>query len=226
MSDDNFVREVDDEIRSEQFKSLWDRYGILLIATAIAIVLATAGWRGYEYWRDGRASASGDAFLAALTKANAGDNDGALTALSDLEKTGYGAYPVLARMRSATVEAAKGENGKAVLAFDEIANDTGVDENVRDMARLRSGLLLVDNGTYEEVSKRVEVLSTDSNPLRHSAREAMGLAAWKAGKAVEAEGFFKQLADDDAAPKNLSERANLMLDVIKSSGLSAPKTGG
>ena len=226
MSDDNFVREVDDEIRSEQFKSLWDRYGILLITAAIAIVLATAGWRGYEYWRDGRASASGDAFLAALTKANAGDNNAALTALADLEKSGYGSYPVLARMRAATVEAAKGEAGKAILAFDEIANDTSVDENVRDMARLRSGLLLVDNGTYEDVSKRVEVLSSDGSALRHSAREALGLSAWKAGKSIEAEGFFKQIADDEEAPKNLSERANVMLDVIKSSGLSTPKTGG
>lgn len=226
MSDDHFVREVDDEIRSDQFKSLWDRYGILLIGAAVAIVLATAGWRGYEYWRDSKANASGDAFLSALTKANSGDNDGALTELSELEKSGYGAYPVLARMRAATVEANKGDVGKAISSFDDIANDAGLDGAVRDMARLRAGLLLVDTGSFEDVSARVEVLSSDGNPLRHSAREAMGLAAWKAGKAAQAEGFFKQLADDDEAPRNLGERAELMLDVIKSSGKSTPKAAG
>jgi hypothetical protein len=226
MSDDHFVREVNDEIRSDQFKSLWDRYGILLISAAVAIVLATAGWRGYEYWRDGKANASGDTFLSALTKANAGDNDGALTELTELEKSGFGAYPVLARMRAATVEAAKGDAAKAVSAFETIANDASVDASIRDMARLRAGLLLVDTGSYEDVAKQVEVLSSDGNPLRHSAREAMGLAAWKAGKAVEAEGFFKQLADDDQAPRNLGERAELMLDVIRSSGKSTPKAAG
>ena len=63
-----------------------------------------------------QASQSGDAFLSALTKANAGDNDAALTALGELEKTGYGAYPVLARMRAATVVAAKGDKAKAISA--------------------------------------------------------------------------------------------------------------
>jgi hypothetical protein len=226
MSDDHFVREVDDEIRSDQFKSLWDRYGIMVIGAAVAIVLATAGWRGYEYWRDGKASASGDAFLSALTKANSGDNDGALAELTGLETSGFGAYPVLARMRAATVEAAKGDAAKAVAAFEAIANDANVDASIRDMARLRAGLLLVDTGSYEDVARLVEVLSSDGNPLRHSAREALGLAAWKAGKAAEAEGFFKQLADDDEAPRNIGERAGLMLDVIKSSGKSPAKAAG
>lgn len=226
MSDDHFVREVDDEIRSDQFKTLWDRYGIMLIGAAVAVVLATAGWRGYEYWRDGKANASGDAFLSALTKANSGDNDGALAELTALEQSGYGAYPVLARMRAATVEAAKGDTAKAISAFEAVANDASIDAAIRDMARLRAGLLLVDTGSYEDVAQRLEVLSSDGNALRHSAREALGLAAWKAGKAAEAEGFFKQIADDDEAPRNLGERADLMLDVIKSSGKSAPKARG
>ncbi len=52
------------------------------------------------------------------------------------------------------------------------------------MARLRAGLILVDTGTYEDVSKRVELLSTDDNALRYAAREALALAAWKAGKSA------------------------------------------
>jgi hypothetical protein len=222
MSDDHFVREVDEEIRADQFKSIWDRYGILLISAAVAIVLGTAAFRGYEYWQDSRASASGDAFLAALKLAGSGDNDGALKALNELETTGVGSYPVLARMRAATVEAAKGDAGKAVSMFDAVADDTSVDTSVRDIARLRAALLLVDSGTYEDVAKRVEVLSSDGNALRFSAREAMGLAAWKGGDAKAAEGFFKQVADDKAGPRNIAERANVMLDIIKSSS----KTGG
>jgi hypothetical protein len=222
MSDDHFVREVDEEIRADQFKSIWDRYGILLISAAVAIVLGTAAFRGYEYWQDSRASKSGDEFLAALKLAGAGDNDAALKALTALETTGVGAYPVLARMRAATVEAAKGDAAKAVSMFDAVAADTSVDASVRDIARLRAALLLVDSGTYEDVAKRVEVLSSDGNALRFSAREAMGLAAWKGGDLAAAEGFYKQLADDKGGPRNIAERANVMLDIIKSSG----KSGG
>ena len=93
------------------------------------------------------------------------------------------------------------------------------------MARLRAGLLMVDEGNYDDVVSRVQILANENNRLRHSAREALGLAAWKDGKAAEAEGYFIQLADDQAAPKNIGERAGLMLDVIKSSGKSAAKSG-
>lgn len=226
MSDDHFVREVDEEIRSDQFKSIWDRYGLLMIGGAVAVVLATAAWRGYEYWTENQASKSGDAFLAATKLAGSGDNDAALAALAEIEKSGFGSYPVLARMRTATVEAAKGNAAKAIELFDAVANDSGIDDAIRDIARLRAGLLMVDNGKYQDVAARVEVLSSAANPLRHSAREALGLAAWKESKAAEAEAFFKQIADDPDAPRNLAERANLMLDVIKSSGLSPSKNGG
>ena len=40
MSDDSFIREVDEELRSEQVQQVWQRYGKLIVGGAIAIVLA------------------------------------------------------------------------------------------------------------------------------------------------------------------------------------------
>ncbi|MGZ9092727.1 MAG: tetratricopeptide repeat protein, partial [Rhodoplanes sp.] len=45
MSD--IFREVDEEVRREQLKRLWDRYGLLFIATAVLLVAAVGAWRGY-----------------------------------------------------------------------------------------------------------------------------------------------------------------------------------
>ena len=36
MSDDSFIREVDDEMRQDRLRALWERYGKLLIAVAVA----------------------------------------------------------------------------------------------------------------------------------------------------------------------------------------------
>ena len=224
MSDDSFVKEVDDEMRTDQFKSLWNRYGIAIVGAALAIILGTSAFKGYEWWRDSQASKSGDVFLAALTLAKEGKQDEALKSLDDLEKTGFGSYPVLARMRAATVLAAQGKGKEAVAAFDVIAADKNVDASLRDMAQLRAALLLVDNGAYEDVAKHAELLTADTNSLRHSAREALGLAAWKAGKAKEAEGFFQIIADDKETPRAMGERADLMLSIIKASGDVPAKT--
>lgn len=217
MSDDSFFREVNEEIRQDKAKALWDRYGTLVIGLAVATVLGTAAFVGYEYWTGTQASRSGDDFAQALSLADAGKNDEALAALKALEADGYGSYPVLARMRAATVMVEKGDAAGAVAAFDAIANDNAVMMSMREMARLRAAFVLVDNGSYADVSQRVEQLSADTNPLRHSAREALGLSAWKEGRYQDALKLFEQISADEEAPRDARQRADLMVELIRGS---------
>jgi hypothetical protein len=221
MSDDSFFREVDQELRQDQAKALWERYGVAAIAIAVVVVLATAAYVAWDYWNQSRANASGDAYLQALTLANEGDIEAAQAALAQLEADGYGAYPVLARLRSATLLAEQGDDAGAIEAFDTVAADGSVPEPIRDMARLRAGLLLVDHGSYDDVSQRVEALAVETNPLRHSAREALALAAWKDGRLSDAAALFGQILDDQASPASTRQRAELMSELIRGSGASS-----
>lgn len=221
MADDSFIREVNEELRSERMKSIWRRFGPLLIGGAVALVLGTAGMVGYQHWTESKASASGDKFLAALDLAAAGKSDEALAALDDLENTGYGSYPVLARLRAASVLAEKGDAAAAVAAFDNIIADNDVPSSIRAIARLRAGYLLVDNGSYDDAASRVETLSADGNPMRGSAREVLGLAAWKAERFDDAFKLFQQIADDNLVPANIRQRANTMLDLMRGAGITA-----
>ncbi len=45
MSD--IFREVEEEVRREQAKKLWDRYGAYVIGVAVLLVAVTAGYRGW-----------------------------------------------------------------------------------------------------------------------------------------------------------------------------------
>ena len=58
--------EVDEEVRREQLKKLWDQYSIYIIAAAVLIVAAVGGWRGYEYLEAQKAAEAGAAFDAAV----------------------------------------------------------------------------------------------------------------------------------------------------------------
>ena len=64
MSD--IFNEVDEELRREQLKKLWDRYGILIITLAVLFVAAVGGWRGYQWWEGKKAAEAGSAFDAAV----------------------------------------------------------------------------------------------------------------------------------------------------------------
>lgn len=214
MSDNSFFREVDEDLRSERLRGFWDRYGWIIISVAILVIAATAGWRGYEYWQSRQASQSGDAFLEALTLAREGESQAAMQALQELQEEGFGAYPVLARMRAATLQAESGEVDEAIAAFTAIGNDASVPSAISDVARLRAAYLMVDHATYDDVLAAVGAMAVEANAMRHSAREALGLAAWRAGDLETASTWFQQIADDVETPRGIAQRAGIMLDLI------------
>lgn len=215
--DDSFIREVNDELRSDQMRLVWRRFGRILIGAAVLVVLGTIGKVGYDYWRDSEASAAGDSFLAALTLAREGKGEEALAALTALEKDGFGSYPVLARMRAASLTAETNAEG-AVAAFTAIAKDASVPQALRDAARLRAAYLLVDTGTYDQVSAEAEQLATPQSTLRHSAREVLGLSAFKHEDYARAKEWFDAILSDNESPRNVANRAQMLLDLISASG--------
>ena len=46
-----FYNEVDEEVRREQLKKLWDQYSIFIVAIALLIIAGVGGWRAYQYTR-------------------------------------------------------------------------------------------------------------------------------------------------------------------------------
>ncbi len=221
FNDDSFIREVNEELRSERIQGVWKRYGRILIGAAVVIILATAAHRGYDHWMTQKASDTGDRFIEAMKLAQANKTDEALAALAAIEAEGHGSYPVLARMRAATIEEQKGEAAKAIAAFTAIGKDEQAPAAIRDAARMRAAWLLIENGTYEQVSAEIEMMAVPANALRHSAREALGLSAYKAADYKRAKEWFQQIVDDPETPRGVANRAQMMLDLITASGKAA-----
>ncbi len=218
MSDDSFIREVDEELRSDKMQDFWKRYGKILIGGAIAVVLVTAGSRYYEYYTNQKAAEAGDAFISAVQLAEQGKHDEALTTLVELESNDSPAYKAMALMRGASELAAKGDVDEAIKKYDAVAANADADDTIKAIANLRAGLLLVDSGTVAQVEARVGPLSAPGAPFRASAREAIGLAHFKAGDLENAFKQYESLSKDVETPRALGQRVRIMLDLIASRG--------
>lgn len=215
---DSFIREVNEQIRSEKIDKFWAKYRVVIIGAAALIVIGSAAAGIYDQWSRTQANSSGDQFSTALNLVAEGKNDEALAVLGELEADGYGSYPVLAKFRAAAILADKGDKDAAIAAFTQIGNDSSLVQVFRDTAKLRAAWLLVDTGTYDEVSALVEVLSTNAHAMRSSAREILGLSAYRTGDFVKAQQWFEQIASDPQAPRNVANRAQILLDNITASG--------
>jgi hypothetical protein len=213
----DIFHEVDEEVRREQLKKLWEQYGNYLIAACVLIVVGVAAWRGYEWWQAKQAAQSGAAFEQAVTLAEAGKHQEAEAAFAKLAADGTAGYRVLARLREAA-ELARSDPKAAVGAYDEIAADTSAGQVIQDLAAVRAGFLLVDTAPYSEIRSRLEPLTAPDRTFRHSAREILALSAWKAGDTAAARQWTDLILADPQTPVGTRSRAAVLSELLAASG--------
>jgi len=216
MSDrgDSFLREVDEAVRQERYKKLWDQYGVYALGLAALIVAGVAAYKGWAYWQERQAQAAGAKFSEALTMLDGADATRAKDVLALLAEEGPPGYRVLARFQLAAAEAKAGDIDKAVADYDALARDTSVDEILRGHATLQAAALRLDKADYAEMERRLKDLAEGNSAWRFSARELLGLSAYRLNDMREAEKQFSALVGDQGTPPNLRERADMMLRLI------------
>jgi hypothetical protein len=219
MAEDTFIREVDEQMRQDRARELWSKYGKIIIALAVAIVLATAGTVAWRSYNDSVAAGFGDSFADAIALSNDGKHDEAIAKLQEIAGAGSGQYPALAELRIAGELAGSGDKKGAMARFDTIAADSDFNQVFRDLAKLRAGLLAVDLEDYSSVEARLTTLAAAGGAYRHSAREALGIAALKAGNDQKALEWFKSIVDDVNSVAGVRQRAQTMLNLLAGKGV-------
>jgi hypothetical protein len=206
----DIFREVDEEVRREQLKKLWDRYGNYVVVAAVLLVAAVAAWRAYMWWEARKAAENGAAFEAATALAEAGKRGEAEAAFAKIAADGTAGYRHLARMRE-SAELAQSDAKAAITAYDRIAADRAVGPVLQDLAALRAAALLIDTGALEEAQRRLEPLAANDRTFRHTAREFLVLAAWRGGDAAAAKRWFDLIMTDAQTPATTRSRVEMLM---------------
>lgn len=221
MSNENFIREIDEELRSDRMRALWRRGGPYIIGAAVAVVLAVAANEGWKWWQSSTAANASDSFYAAMQLAEAGDIDAARTALSEVQAQGVNGYPVLAQFRQASLLLQQGDTAGAVAAYDALATAQN-NPRLREVALVMAAFVLVDGGDVAAVEQRVAGLTADGAPMRNPAREAIGLTRYRAGDLDGALTAFQEVLDDPGASQETRTRLQLYVAQLVAQGATPP----
>jgi len=170
-------REVDEEVRREQLKKLWERYQYLIIGVVFLVVVGVGGWRLYEWNQMRQAGQLGTQFENAIALGDAGKHEEAEKVFARIAADGTPAYRALARIRQAA-QLAQIDAPAATETYRQISADSSVEQVFRDLASLRAAGLLIDAGSYADARKLLEPLAQAGREFRHTARELLALNAW------------------------------------------------
>lgn len=215
MSD--IFNEVDEELRRERLRQVWERYGVYIIGLALIVILGVGGWRGHEWWQARQAAQAGATFETAVLLSSEGKHAEAEAAFARIGE-GSTAYRVLAKLRQAA-EMARNDKAGAVKLYDDIAADARIGPAMQDLARVRSGMIQIDTVPLDELGGKLEPATADGRVFRHSARELMAFAAWRAGNAAATKRWYDAIIADPATPLGVRTRTEMLM------ALTAPEAG-
>ncbi len=201
--------EIDEEVRRDQLKKLWDKYSIYVIAGAILIIASVGGWRGYQYLEAQKAAEASAAFDKASELSEANKHAEAEAAFTSLAASAPSGYRVLARLRAAAELASRDAPGAAKL-YDDISADRSVGAPERELAKVRAAGLLLDTSTYPNMLTRLETAAAAGATFRHTARELLALSAWRANDTTAARQWLDMIANDGETPPSLRSRAEAL----------------
>jgi hypothetical protein len=201
--------EVDEDVRRDQLKKLWEQYSIYIVAGALLIIAAVGGWRGYEYLEAQKAAEAGAAFDKAVELSEANKHSEAEAAFNALAAKAPSGYRMMARLRAAA-EVANRDPKAAAKLYDDIAADRSAGPTAQELARIRAAELVLDSSSYPDLLQRLEPATTPGATYRHTARELLALSAWRAGDSAAARQWLDLIANDGETPPSLRSRAEAL----------------
>lgn len=210
ISDETFVREVDEELQRDRLLGFWKSWGRWAIGGIVALVAAYGGWLYWSHTQEQKAAAEGEKLIQAIetleTNANANVAP-QLTALADSKSEGYRAA---AKLTEAATALSKGDTKFAIETYGKVAADDSLSQPWRDLALVRQTALEFDAMKPEAIVARLKPLAVSGNAWFGSAGEMVALAYARMNKNDLAAKMFADIAKDEKVSESIRGRAKAM----------------
>ncbi|HLD95644.1 MAG TPA: hypothetical protein VI959_03280 [Alphaproteobacteria bacterium] len=217
---DEFVQEVENDIRQEKLRDLWDKYG--KIASSVIGGVLTIGV-GITLWQNHQTDVSlklSDTLIAVEEHLAQGKSQEAFVLLDQIVSKGNKVYSPIAEFEKAALLCSSPEDIKrqeGLSLYEALKNNKQLSPLYRQYAHivLISHKLELPSADVVSLITEIEPLCAPTSHWKHLALELKALLLEKAGNTVQAREIFSELVRDDKAPQGISMRAQLMSQVLQ-----------
>ena len=200
------VYDLEEQEQLDELKTWWKQYGNLVTNILLAVVLVAASWQGWNWWQRNQ-TAQASVVYASLQQATAQKDSKRTRELAgELIDTYSGSpYAAMGALVSARLQVESGDTKTARLQLSWVV-DHADDQGLRELARLRLAVILIDEKAYDEAAKQLAIEPSTPFLARHAEIQGDLLAAQ--GKLSEARAAYESaLSKLDAAAGTKDETA-------------------
>ncbi|HEX8525403.1 tetratricopeptide repeat protein, partial [Allosphingosinicella sp.] len=223
---ETFYREVDEELRRDQMRSYWDRYGKLAIAGVVLLLAAIGGFLWWQNQKQARAGEQGEALIGTVEALQSGNAQAAAGQVAQLEQSKIEGYRAAGLFSRANLMIESGNIAGAIGVLQGIASDEGLAEPYRHAALVRQTALEFDRLQPAQVIQRLQPLARGGEPWFGSAGELVAFAHLRQQRPDLAGPIFAAIAADETVPESIRSRAVQMAGVLGVDVQQSPAAGG
>ena len=210
---EEFIREVDEELKEEKRMKLWKKYLPYILSFSLGVVFFTSGYVFWENYTNNAKQRLGDDFTAAVELAKEEDIDAALLALDRIVDKGSDGYVTMAKMKKASLLIDQGDIQSGLDIYLDLEKNA-VDQSFRDIATILYVLNSIDSKSGEDLLEKISPLEA-SNIWKSSALELKAYIYLKNNQINNAIETFDSILKLPSKPSSLSTRAQNMIDYLK-----------
>lgn len=206
-ANEEFLREVDDELRRDRLLGVWRRFGRWIIAAIIVALAVFGGWLWWSAHREAQAGADGEQLSGAIDDLVAGREAGLEPKFKALQGSKADGYRAAATLMLADLALTRNDLKGAARQYAAVAADASLAQPYRDLALVRQTAAEYDSLAPAQVVARMKPLAAPGNPWFGSAGEMTAIAYIRMNKPDLAGATLKALAADEGVPETIRSRA-------------------
>tara|TARA_B100000686_G_scaffold72987_1_gene78713 strand:- start:5981 stop:6625 length:645 start_codon:yes stop_codon:yes gene_type:complete len=208
-------QEVEEDIREEKYKKIWNRYKYYFISTILIIVMGVALNAFLKQQSIKEVSERSEKFFDAISLVNE-DSEQAIFLLNDFSKTEEKSSEyniILSLFMEASIKREKKDFSGALDIYKNVAVKK-VDDFYIDYANLSASEVLISMKQIDEAINLLENLILKSSPLALIAKEYLGYIEISRGNLVKSKMIFNEIYEDASVSESMKIRVKEVLSIF------------
>lgn len=210
---DAFIQEVDEDVKNDNLKALWNRYGLLIVAIVAIAVTAAVSFDKIREWRAVQNQRNTESYMAA-SQLNKENPEQTLAALQQISQNNQGIFSDFARLQIANILLEQEKTEEGLAALENILQDNQVNSEVKNVALVKLATYRLDTMDREQFENLLKPLLEGESSWKPMAQDLLAMSAIKSGDIETAKTIYEQVLKVKDLPESFRIKVQDMLSSI------------
>ena len=209
---DAFINEVNEDVKNDNFKVLWNRYGIFVILFVVLAVSATVSFERIKSWKVAQNQANTENYMVATQLRD--NPTQTLEALQKIAGDNQGIFSDFAKLQIANVLFSQDKTEEALATLQNLLDDNTVNNEVKHIALVKLATYRVDTMPRAEFEAMLKPLITENTSWSPLAQDLLAMAAIRDGDVDTAQTIYENILKIKDLPENFRTKVQDMLNSL------------